>query len=199
MDIKSLLRPADGPDASSHHASLGSTGRATPVAAVKHEDDSKTPAAGQSRESSRCPTGPIVHPSVETTSIRQEGQTATLMPRHSSMPTSSINGQEAGLPAPRGQKRPLPRSTSSSNDEGDDGDEEALLPGEPAKKQSKWSEKENDVVLRARARGDKWNEVSKLIPGRSGTACRLHYQNFLEKKPEWTKESIAKLARLWER
>lgn len=70
---------------------------------------------------------------------------------------------------------------------------------QPAKKQSKWSTEENRTIIQLRGENMKWEEISKRLPGRSAISCRLHYQNFLERKAEWTKDREAKLARLYER
>ncbi|KAF3392105.1 hypothetical protein DPV78_010807 [Talaromyces pinophilus] len=52
---------------------------------------------------------------------------------------------------------------------------------ESAKKQSQWwSPEEDAVIIDSRGKGMQWNEISKLLPGRSATSCRLHYQNYLE-------------------
>lgn len=69
----------------------------------------------------------------------------------------------------------------------------------PAKKQSKWSAEENELIIRLRGDGMKWDDVSKHLPGRSAISCRLHYQNFLERRPDWDEEKKNKLARLYER
>lgn len=45
----------------------------------------------------------------------------------------------------------------------------------------------------------KWEDVSKRVPGRSPTSCRLHYQNYLERRTPWDDEKKNKLARLYER
>lgn len=70
---------------------------------------------------------------------------------------------------------------------------------QPAKKQSKWSNEEDRLIIQLRGENMKWEEISKRLPGRSAISCRLHYQNFLERKAEWTKDREAKLARLYER
>ena len=67
------------------------------------------------------------------------------------------------------------------------------------KKQSKWSQKENELVINLRGRGMKWEDISKNLPGRSAISCRLHYQNYLERKCEWNEEEKNKLATLYER
>ncbi|KAL1876915.1 hypothetical protein VTK73DRAFT_8992 [Phialemonium thermophilum] len=69
----------------------------------------------------------------------------------------------------------------------------------PAKKQSKWSPSEDALIIELRGRGMKWDDISKRLPGRSPISCRLHYQNYLERRSEWDEEKKNKLARLYER
>jgi hypothetical protein len=69
----------------------------------------------------------------------------------------------------------------------------------PAKKQSKWSPEEDAMIIDLRQRGMKWEDISKRLPGRSAISCRLHYQNYLERRSEWDEERKNKLARLYER
>ncbi|KAI9684698.1 MAG: hypothetical protein M1829_000073 [Trizodia sp. TS-e1964] len=69
----------------------------------------------------------------------------------------------------------------------------------PAKKQSKWSSDEDDTIIALRGTGMKWEDISKRLPGRSAISCRLHYQNYLERRSEWDEEKKNKLARLYER
>jgi hypothetical protein len=69
----------------------------------------------------------------------------------------------------------------------------------PAKKQSKWSPEEDALIIELRGSGMKWDDISKRLPGRSPISCRLHYQNYLEKRSEWDEERKNKLARLYER
>jgi len=70
---------------------------------------------------------------------------------------------------------------------------------QPAKKQSKWSPAEDTLLIQLRGENMKWEEISKRLPGRSAISCRLHYQNFLERKAEWNRERDAKMARLYDR
>jgi hypothetical protein len=73
-------------------------------------------------------------------------------------------------------------------------------PGEsPAKKQSKWSPEEDAKIIQLRGDGMKWEDISKHLPGRSAISCRLHYQNYLERRSEWDEDRKNKLARLYER
>ncbi|KAK8094519.1 hypothetical protein PG997_001204 [Apiospora hydei] len=69
----------------------------------------------------------------------------------------------------------------------------------PAKKQSKWSAEEDALIIELRGNGMKWEDISKRLPGRSAISCRLHYQNYLERRSEWDEERKNKLARLYER
>ncbi|ODA81701.1 hypothetical protein RJ55_00203 [Drechmeria coniospora] len=72
-------------------------------------------------------------------------------------------------------------------------------PEQPVKKQSKWSPEEDALIIELRGSGMKWEDVSKRLPGRSAISCRLHYQNYLERRSEWDEERKNKLARLYER
>ncbi|RBQ74503.1 hypothetical protein FVER14953_00767 [Fusarium verticillioides] len=69
----------------------------------------------------------------------------------------------------------------------------------PVKKQSKWSPEEDALIIELRGRNMKWEDISKRLPGRSAISCRLHYQNYLERRSEWDEERKNKLARLYER
>ncbi|KAI1614804.1 MYB DNA-binding domain-containing protein [Exophiala viscosa] len=69
----------------------------------------------------------------------------------------------------------------------------------PAKKQSKWSPEEDTKIIQLRQDGMKWEDISKHLPGRSAISCRLHYQNYLERRSEWDEDRKNRLARLYER
>ncbi|KAI1007500.1 hypothetical protein K3495_g724 [Podosphaera aphanis] len=69
----------------------------------------------------------------------------------------------------------------------------------PAKKQSKWCAEEDSLIIELRGKQMKWEDISKRLPGRSAISCRLHYQNYLERRSEWDEEKKNKLARLYER
>lgn len=90
------------------------------------------------------------------------------------------------LSAPHGQKRGAPT-------------DDALMEASSAKRQSKWSAQENALIVQLRGDGMKWDDISKRLPGRSAISCRLHYQNFLERRAEWSDEQKTKLARLYDR
>ncbi|MCJ1384944.1 hypothetical protein MMC17_008062 [Xylographa soralifera] len=69
----------------------------------------------------------------------------------------------------------------------------------PAKRQSKWTPEEDALIVMLRAPGMKWEEISQRLPGRSAISCRLHYQNYIERRSEWDDEKKDRLARLYER
>ncbi|KAA8896796.1 hypothetical protein FN846DRAFT_270929 [Sphaerosporella brunnea] len=69
----------------------------------------------------------------------------------------------------------------------------------PAKKQTKWTPEEDALIIELRGRGEKWDDISKRLPGRSAISCRLHYQNYLERRSEWDEERKNRLALLYER
>ena len=69
----------------------------------------------------------------------------------------------------------------------------------PAKRQSKWTPEEDAIVIELRGAGMKWEDISERLPGRSSISCRLHYQNYLERRSEWDEERKNRLARLYER
>lgn len=75
----------------------------------------------------------------------------------------------------------------------------AAAPPPPAKKQSKWTPAEDALIIELRGGGMKWEDISRKLPGRSAISCRLHYQNYLERRSEWDEDRKNKLARLYER
>lgn len=69
----------------------------------------------------------------------------------------------------------------------------------PAKRQSKWTAEEDALVIELRGAGMKWEDISKRIPGRTPLSCRLHYQNYIERRSQWDEDRKNRLARLYER
>ncbi|EYE99563.1 MYB DNA-binding domain protein [Aspergillus ruber CBS 135680] len=115
------------------------------------------------------PSGPVLPP-MSIASSPVSGQ---------SVPPPSITKIPASIPA----KRLQPAHTAES----------------PAKKQSKWSPEEDALIIELRGSGMKWEDISRRLPGRSAISCRLHYQNYLERRSEWDEDKKNKLARLYER
>jgi len=73
------------------------------------------------------------------------------------------------------------------------------MAGEPPKKMGKWTPEEDRLAIELRRKGLKWDDISKQLPGRSAISCRLRYQNYSEKRPDWDEERKNKLARLYNR
>ena len=71
--------------------------------------------------------------------------------------------------------------------------------GPPPKKQAKWTPEEDRKIIAYRGQGMKWSEISARLEPRSEIGCRLHYQNYLEKRSDWDEEKKNKLARVYER
>jgi len=91
-----------------------------------------------------------------------------------------------GLVASSNSKRPPPATPHPS--------------ASPAKKQnSKWGRDEDALLISLRGSGMKWEDISNRLPGRTVIACRLHYQNYLERRQPWDEEKKDKLARLYDR
>jgi len=63
----------------------------------------------------------------------------------------------------------------------------------------KWTPEEDNIAIELRRQGMKWEDIAKHIPGRSANSCRLRYQNYSEKRPDWNEEKKNKLARLYNR
>lgn len=106
--------------------------------------------------------------------------------RAASVPSTTVSSSippHVLAPTGAGGKRSMPSHPSES----------------PAKKQSKWSPEEDAIIIDLRGSGMKWEDISKRLPGRSAISCRLHYQNYLERRSEWDEERKNKLARLYER
>ena len=62
---------------------------------------------------------------------------------------------------------------------------------------SKWSTE--DLVVKLRESGMKWENISKRIPGRSAIGCRLYYHQNLARRSQWDEDRKNELARLYER
>jgi len=111
------------------------------------------------------------------------------IPRRDSVPSGATTAT-GSTPVSTGSSVPLKRQLSGGH----------AHPSEsPAKKQSKWSAEEDAKIIQLRGDGMKWEDISKHLPGRSAISCRLHYQNYLERRSEWDEDRKNKLARLYER
>ncbi|KIX99196.1 uncharacterized protein Z520_04772 [Fonsecaea multimorphosa CBS 102226] len=112
-----------------------------------------------------------------------------MLSRSESVP-SSVATSVAPLPPPQPRPAVPAKRLSSTQDHPIQS---------PAKKQSKWSPEEDAKIIQLRQDGMKWEDISKHLPGRSAISCRLHYQNYLERRSEWDEDRKNKLARLYER
>ncbi|KAI9883769.1 MAG: hypothetical protein M1823_004448 [Watsoniomyces obsoletus] len=104
------------------------------------------------------------------------------IPRSSSVPPTTSTSSSAAAAAATAKRSQPPHPSET-----------------PAKKQSKWSAEEDALIIELRGRSMKWEDISKRLPGRSAISCRLHYQNYLERRSEWDDDRKNKLARLYER
>ncbi|KAF2845009.1 hypothetical protein T440DRAFT_511846 [Plenodomus tracheiphilus IPT5] len=58
----------------------------------------------------------------------------------------------------------------------------------PAKKSFVWTIEEDNLMIKFRGQGMKWNDIAEHLPGRSHTSCRQRYQNHLEQRTDWDQE-----------
>lgn len=120
----------------------------------------------------------------------EEAPSTTSAPRSASVPTTAVASSTTtaeSIPLPVAISVPIKRQQGTHPSES------------PAKKQSKWSAEEDEKIIRLRGDAMKWEDISKQLPGRSAISCRLHYQNYLERRSEWDEDRKNKLARLYER
>jgi hypothetical protein len=66
-----------------------------------------------------------------------------------------------------------------------------------SRKQKQWALTEDAQVIELRGQGLKWDDISERIPERSALACRLRYQNYLERRVEWEEKEKDELAMLY--
>lgn len=114
-------------------------------------------------------------------------------------PPHSHHTRSTSVPSIGGYPEPPPSYALASTGNGGKRSMPPHPAESPAKKQSKWSAEEDALIIELRGGGMKWEDISKKLPGRSAISCRLHYQNYLERRSEWDEERKNKLARLYER
>ncbi|KAL8779741.1 MAG: hypothetical protein Q9194_001284 [Teloschistes cf. exilis] len=61
----------------------------------------------------------------------------------------------------------------------------------------KWSDADSEELVKLRGQNMIWDDIARRFPNRTHTACRLRYQNYMEKQYNWTDEKKEKLARLY--
>ena len=128
-------------------------------------------------------------PSVQATYYTQHEQQPLSTLPHSHNPThQQIQSNQQSSRWPNGfssNKRPSPPDDHRQ--------------GPPPKRQSKWNPEEDRKIIAYRGQGMKWSEISARLYPRTEIGCRLHYQNYLEKRSDWDEEKKNKLARVYER
>ncbi|KAI4134211.1 MAG: hypothetical protein LQ347_001722 [Umbilicaria vellea] len=182
LDISLLLKPTSSPPASDT-SSVPPAPDASPAAA------SALPAHPSNRSPiSRSISVPATTSTHSPPSSYQRYPQAPLpspYTEHFGRPSPPRALAPTQQPYPPAQKRPPPTTPHPS--------------ASPAKKQSKWTPEEDALIIDLRGSGMKWEDISKRLPGRSAISCRLHYQNYLERRSEWDEERKNRLARLYER
>ena len=171
-------------------------------------------ASGHERQMLSSSQGTLSHPAPSMPQLgMRRGSTSDLRGIHPSHATNAparpilaqTHSSHAGLldrgssidASPHQQNHEWPRYLVSNKRSSPPEDAEE---GPPTKKSStKWNTEENRQIIKLRGQGMKWSDISRHIPGRTGLACRLHYQNYLEKRGEWDEEKKNKLARVYER
>lgn len=207
MDFRKILSPEEGSkppdtaaDRESSHSVGDQHGRNGRLESREHEQHSESqvrlepaPALVQQTLQPRPSVPPRLPP------ISNVTQQPTYVHQEFYYPAPQAT-TEMSEDAQQNSSRSAARSRKRARDDDDDEEEdEELTPDAPSKKQSKWTEEENRKIVRLRGSGEKWEKISEQLPGRSAISCRLHYQNFLEKRPEWDEEKLNRLARLYER
>ncbi|KAL6234251.1 hypothetical protein BDW75DRAFT_170352 [Aspergillus navahoensis] len=150
---------------------------------LKPQDEEEAAPVNMISTTSTLPPVSAMHPLPPMAPIAPPPVGAGLATQPSVPSASSGAPLTAKVPAGAGTKRLQPAHTAES----------------PAKKQSKWSPEEDALIIELRGSGMKWEDISKRLPGRSAISCRLHYQNYLERRSEWDEDKKNKLARLYER
>lgn len=122
-----------------------------------------------------------------TTSTAPPLPASTFLPQPFNVPRQPSIGSQASLLIPAtSSKRTASTSPQDSRQE--------------RKKPSRqWSKADSEELLKLRTGGKKWDDIAARFSGRSNTACRLRYQNYLERRYPWTEEEKKALAQLYER
>ncbi|MCJ1462023.1 hypothetical protein MMC07_000623 [Pseudocyphellaria aurata] len=125
-----------------------------------------------------------------------------------SLPPPVARQEISNLLNPKEESWSFDRKRKSSFTEESEAKRPANIPVLPhAKRQTKWSKEEDDLIIRLRREGLQWKQAAEHLPGRTAIACRLHYQNYLEdrqrgqweQKMEQWEENMDELARLYHR
>ncbi|MCJ1307343.1 hypothetical protein MMC25_000989 [Agyrium rufum] len=186
LDISLLLKSSPSPPLITAAPSQSSLPRSSSVPLSVASQSLPHPAPSQrTSTSSNLSTSSRYGPATPIPSFAQP-QRLILPPIIGSSPGYlSVQATQAPLSSHVPAKRPAPSELHHSSS--------------PKKRQSKWSPDEDALIIELRGSGMKWEDISKRLPGRSAISCRLHYQNYLERRSEWDEEKKNRLARLYER
>ena len=186
LDISLLLKPSPSPPPPSPAPTQDHPSRSTSVPAHSHQRPLQIVSHRTSNSSDLSTPSRYVESTSASSQPYPQSQRPTLPPIL--VPASSyISPQLSSQPQipSSSAKRSLPAGSHPA--------------ASPAKKQSKWTPEEDALIIELRGSGMKWEDISKRLPGRSAISCRLHYQNYLERRSEWDEEKKNRLARLYER
>ena len=190
LDISLLLKSSPSPPPATsapRQSSLSSATTSAPVAALSQPPPPRPVSSHRTSTSSNISTASRYGTSNTPSQVYSQPQRPYLPPiagpsaPHLSPQVPSQTFSSTHPPA----KRPPPTQAHPA--------------ASPAKKQSKWTAEEDALIIDLRGSGMKWEDISKRLPGRSAISCRLHYQNYLERRSEWDEERKNRLARLYER
>ena len=179
LDISLLLKSSPSPPPPNSHPPLS---RSISVpASGSHQQAISSPSTSTTSQYSTSTAPPNPYQATPQPPYQQQ----QLQSHSQRRPGPSLPGPAIASAAAL-SKRPPPANTHPS--------------ASPAKKHnSKWGPDEDALIISLRGSGMKWEDISKRLPGRSVIACRLHYQNYLERRTPWDEEKKDKLARLYDR
>ena len=190
LDISLLLKssPSPPPPATStpRQSSLSSATTSAPAAALAQPPPPRPVSSHRTSTSSNISTASRYGPSDTPSQVYSQPQRPYLPP---------IAGPPAPYLSPQASSQPVATHPPAKRP----APTQAHPAASPAKKQSKWTAEEDALIIELRGSSMKWEDISQRLPGRSAISCRLHYQNYLERRSEWDEERKNRLARLYER
>lgn len=98
-----------------------------------------------------------------------------------------------------GQQEPSDQDSRHSLDRAGALEDSATAIPDKKKGRKKWESDEDKRIIQFRGDGMSWAKISRHIPGRTEMACRMHYQNYLEKRSRGNEKERDKFARVYER
>lgn len=184
MDIKDLLSTSPSPPPSKTTESRLFSRLVSVPSTHSHSPTHPLPSSTCITSHSSPPTVPASSPGQY-----QRQQDLLLLPQPISISTTSQavlkQNPDVSLTATAPNKRRLPTEERPT--------------GSPLKKRLCWTKSENDTISQLRGSGMSWKDISKQLPGRTATSCRLHQQNYLNSRSKWNEEKRTRLVRVYER